>query len=289
MSAPALFAFVQVEVPWVLGPADGRYIVRGHAGEPEHVLVIGTLAAPVRRRGPLGRRRSRRPQPVAPSASPATAIATRATLIGARPLAQPGERWLRDADLQAEAARGIAVLNSVLHAQRIATADPGVGALTHARMLAVRVGVGAGEQVAEGRWASAALVPPPDPGRGSRTTGLRPTERLAAMLAGRDVALACEELTLRARADADAGRWRDCAFQLRAAYDAALAELLPWGGQADIDDRLGELGELRGGVDAAAAAALQGGLDDDGIATLAQALTRLEAALRARTNAQLGT
>ena len=61
------------------------------------------------------------------------------------------------------------------------------------------------------------------------------------MLAGRDVALACEELTLRARADADAGRWRDCAFQLRAAYDAALAELLPWSGQADIDERLAEL------------------------------------------------
>lgn len=288
MSAPALFAFVQVEVPWVLGPADGRYIVRGHAGEPEYVLVIGTLAAPVRHRGPLARRRSRRPQPVAPSPAPATAIATRATLIRARPLTEPGERWLREADLQAEADRGIVVLNGVLHAQRIATADPTVGAVTHARTLAVRVGVGAGEQVAEGRWASAALVPPPAPGRGSRTAGLRPTERLAAMLAGRDVALACEELTLRARADADAGRWRDCAFQLRAAYDAALAELLPWGGQADIDERLAELGELRGSVADAADAAREGGLGDERIAAIAQALTRLEAALRARTNAQLG-
>lgn len=288
MSAPALFAFVQVEVPWVLGPADGRYIVRGHAGEPEYVLVIGTLAAPVHRRGPLARRSARRARPVAPSSAPATAIATRATLIGARPLTMPGERWLREADLQAEADRGITVLNRVLHAQRIATADPAVGALTHARTIAVRVGVGAGEQVAEGRWTGAALVPPPAPGRGSRTAGLRPTERLAAMLAGRDVALACEELTLRARADADAGRWRDCAFQLLAAYDAALAELLPWGGQADIDERLAELAELRPSVAGAADAAREGGLEDERIAALAQALARLEAALRARTNAQLG-
>ncbi len=287
MSAPALFAFVQVEVPWILGPADGRYIVRGHAGEPEYVLVIGTLGAPVRRR-PLGRRRAARPRPIPPSATPATAIATRATLIGARPLAEPGERWLRDADLQAEADRGIAVLNRVVHAQRIATADPGVTPLTRARALAVRVGVGAGEQVAEGRWASAVLVPPPGEGRGSRVSGLRPTERLAAMLANRDVALACEELTLRARADADAGRWRDCAFQLRAAYDAALTELLPWGGQADIDERLAELAELQPGVAAAADAAREGGIDDDRIQAVSQALARLEAALRARTNAQLG-
>lgn len=287
MSAPALFAFVQVEVPWILGPADGRYIVRGHAGEPEYVLVIRTLAAPVRR-GPLGRRRAGRPRPVAPTSAPATAIASRATLIGARPLAEPGERWLRDADLNAEADRGIAVLNRVLHAQRIATADPGIAPLTRERALAVRVGVGAGEQVADGRWASAAVVPPPAPGRSSRSAGLRPTERLAAMLANRDVALACEELTLRARSDADAERWRDCAFQLRAAYDAALTELVPWSGQADLDERLAELAGLQPGVAAAADAATRGGIDEPQIAAVTQALTRLEAALRARTNAQLG-
>jgi hypothetical protein len=287
VSAPALFAFVQVEVPWVLGPADGRYIVRGHAGEPEHVLVLRTLAAPVAR-GRFGRRRSRRPRPAPPSAAPATAIATRATLIRAKPLAEPGERWLRSADLVAEAGSAVIVLNRVLHAQRIATGDPTVPMVTHARALAVRVGVGGGEQVAEGRWASAVLVPPPVPGRGSRTAGLRPTERLAAILAGRDVTLACEELTLRARIDADADRWRDCAFQLDAAFDAALTELLPWSGQSDIDERLAELGTLRPQVAETAGAALEGGLDDARIATLTQALARLEATLRARTNAQLG-
>ena len=287
MSAPALFTFVQVEVPWILGPADGRYVVRGHAGEPEYVLVIRTLAAPVRR-GPIGRRRTRRPQPVAPSSAPATATASRATLIGARPLSEPGERWLRAADLGTEADRAIAVLNRVLHAQRVATGDPTVAPLTRASALAVRVGVGAGEQVAEGRWAEAALVPPPTTGRTTRSAGLRPTERLSAILSGRDVALACEELTLRARADADAGRWRDCALQLGAALPAALAELVPWSGQTDIDERLAELAQLRAPVDEAADAALQGGLSDAQIAAVTGALNRLEAALRARTNAQLG-
>ena len=287
MSAPALFPFVQVEVPWVLGPSDGRYIVRGHAGEPEHVLVLRTLAAPVAR-GPLRRRRSARPRPVPPSAAPETAVITRATLIHAQPLPEPGERWLRSADLAAEADRAIAVLNRVLHAQRVAAGDPALPMVTRGRVLAIRVGVGAGEQVADGRWASAALVPAPVPGRGSRTAGLRPTERFAAILAGRDVALACEELALRARTDADAARWRDCAFQLRVAFDAALAELLPWSGQSDLDARIAELRELRGAVVDAADAALEGGLDDARIAVLTNALTRLEAALRARTNAQLG-
>ena len=83
-------------------------------------------------------------------------------------------------------------------------------------------------------------------------------------------------------------RWRETAFQLRAAYDAALAELLPWGGQADIDERLAELRGLQPAVVGAAETACQGGLDDAQIATVTQALTRLEAALRARTNAQLG-
>jgi hypothetical protein len=282
--APALFPFVQVEVPWALGPPDGRYIVRGHAGEPQHVLVIGTVAAPVRRRS----RRRRRVTPAAPASPPATAVATRATLIAARPLSEPGEAWLRRADVDDEADRALAVLEQILHAHRLATGDPATVTVTRTRALAVRVGVGDGEQVAEGRWASAVLVEPPAPGRMSRTAGLRPTERLAAILAGRDVTLACEALTIRARSDATAGRWRDAAFQLQAALRAAGAELVPWSGQADIDERIAELSELAPTVDDAVAAALRGGLSGAQIEACEHALARLEAALRARTNAQLG-
>ena len=92
---------------------------------------------------------------------------------------------------------------------------------------------------------------------------LRPQERLAAILGGRDVALACEELTLRARLDADAGRWREAAFQLRVALEATIAELGPWSGQGDIAERIAELTELREAVGGAANAALEGGLDDE--------------------------
>ena len=136
---------------------------------------------PRSRAGRCRRRRSARPRPVPPSAAPETAVITRATLIRAQPLPEPGERWLRSADLAAEADRAIAVLNRVLHAQRVAAGDPALPMVTRGRVLAIRVGVGAGEQVADGRWASAALVPAPVPGRGSRTAGLRPTERFAAI------------------------------------------------------------------------------------------------------------
>jgi len=283
--APALFSFVQVEVPWILGPPDGRYVVRGHAGTPEHVLVVSTLSAPVAR---AGRLRGRRRHPEMASPPPARAIATRATLIGAQPLAEPGERWLAAADAEAEADRAIAALNRVLHAQRLAAADPAVRPVDRAHALAVRVGVGAGEQVADGRWSQALLVPAPAPPRRLRSGGLQPVERLAAVLAGRDVLLAAEELALRARADAESERWRECALQLRAALDAALAELVPWSGQGDIDDRLAELHELRDPIGEAAGAALEGGLQDEQVAVVAHALARLEAALRARTAVHLG-
>jgi hypothetical protein len=248
------------------------------------VLVVSTLSAPVTRR----RVRSRRARIEPPGAGPSSAVASRATLIGAQPLAQPGERWLAAVDLQAHADRAISAINRVLGAQRLAAADSAVRPVDRTHALVVRVGVGAGEQVAEGRWAQAVSVPPPAAPRRSRGAGLHPVERLAAVLAGRDVLLATEELTLRARSDADAERWRECALQLRAALEAARAELVPWSGQGDIDERLAELADLSGDVGAAAGAALEGGLDDEQIAGIEHALGRLEAALRARTAVQLG-
>ena len=112
---------------------------------------------------------------------------------------------------------------------------------------------------------------------------LRPQERLAALLAGRDVALACEELALRARLDLDQGRQREAALQLAAALDAALAELEGWRGTAA--DRRAHRGAARhrAAVDAAARAALEGGLQAEHIEAVEAALGRLEATLRART------
>jgi hypothetical protein len=116
--------------------------------------------------------------------------------------------------------------------------------------------------------------------RTRRAAALRPQERLAALLGGRDAPLAAEELALRARIDLDAGRRREAALQLRIALECGLAELEPW--REQLGERLEELRGARGAVGDAANAALQGGIDDGTAEEVERVLTRLEAALRAR-------
>jgi hypothetical protein len=274
------FRFVQLELPWDLGPPAGRYILRGHAGEPEHVLVLQPVGAHRERR-----RRMRRRRRAAPGPAPTTVRVTRATLIAADPLPddEAAARWLGAADLEAQALAAVAVLNGVLHAQRIVRADPFVREIALEQALVVRVGVGAGEEVADGRWADARVLPPPALPRSERRVGaLRPQERFAALLSGRDVALAAEELTLRARLDLDRGRTREAALQLRVALEAAVAELQAWSHRADLAERIAELRDQRPAVAAAANRALEGGLDPEQIADVERVVGRLEAALAAR-------
>ena len=253
-------------------------MVRGHAGEPTHVVVLATQGAPQRH---LLRRR--RPEPARREPPPAPVATARATLIAARPFDHPGqaERWLDEADGEAEARAATAVLNRLLHLHRAAAADPTVREVAPGQALVARVGIGAGEQVADGRWVRAFELPV---ARSSRRGGeaRRADQRLAALLAGRDAALACEELALRARADLSAGRHREAALQLRVALAAALGELVPWAQRGDLADRLAELRALAPTAEAAAQAALQGGLDDRTTADVERVLGRLEAALRVR-------
>ncbi len=277
---------MQFEYPWPLGPADGRYTIREHLGEtPSHVLVMRTLGAPQRR---LLARRSGRGRAVdaPPDPPPEPVVTTRATLVDTAALDghEAASRWLAGADLATVAGAALARLNRVLHAHRIATADPHTREVALAQALAVRVAFGASERVAEGRWDRARELPRPQVSARARTrrAALRPQERLAALLAGRDVALACEELTLRVRLDVDAGRLREAALGLRIALDAALSELEPWRDAAGLAGRLVELRERRDAVGAIAGVALQRGLDDDQIAVVVSALGRVEAALRAR-------
>ncbi|HWI72144.1 MAG TPA: hypothetical protein VNT55_09325 [Baekduia sp.] len=286
MDAPApgsRFRFVQLELPWALGPADGRYVLRGHAGEPEHVLVLETVGTPPRRRR-LSRRAARARRVESGQAPPALAPLTVATLVAAAPLGGEDEAvaWLEAADLVAEVARAVDVLNGVLHAERVVRADPFVREIAPAQALAIRVGVGRGEEVAEGEWTDARLVPSAAIAPPRRDRALRPNERFAALLAGRDVALAAEELTLRARLDLDRGRTREAALQLRIALEAALAELQAWSHHEELASRLAALRAERPAVGAAANRALEGGLDAEQIDDLARVLGRLEAALAAR-------
>jgi hypothetical protein len=282
VSSSRRFRFVQFEFAWPLGPDPGRYSIREHLGEGiRWILVLRVLGAPQRRL--LPRRHRARDTPAGPPPSPV--VTSRATLVDTAALdgREAAERWLRGADLDALAADGLARLNRVLHAQRVVTADPSTREVALSRAIVVRVGYGDGEHVADGRWERALELPSGRERSEPRRVSLRPQERLAAVLAGRDPVLACEELVLRARGDLDAERWREAALQLGVALDAALAELEPWRVQAGLGARLDELEGRRAEVQAAAAAALQGALEPGQLETVRAVLGRVAAALRART------
>jgi hypothetical protein len=309
-----LFVFIQLEFPWALGPADGRYLVRREIdNEPEHVVVLGTLAAGRQLAGAPGasiggppllwRRKRTRPQPTGPE--PAPVPTTRATVIDPVSLSAESQAraWLAELDREREVQAASAVVNRVIHAHRIAAADPHVHEISPAQALVIRAGWGEGEQVADGRWLHARALPWPTHARGAgggrrprrdRSWALRPQERLAALLGGRGKTLLCEEITLRARADLDAGRLAHAALELDRAHALAVRELRDEGRQ-DLAIRIGELEHLQPGVRAQAQAAQAGATDTTAASAsaatgqtldedvLTHALERVEAALRART------
>jgi hypothetical protein len=312
-----LFTFVQMELPWELGPADGRYLLRKHSAasdelEPEYVVVLSTVGA--ERRGLLARRtRTRR---VGPEPEAAAVPVTRATVVDPVALSaeSQAQAWLRELDPEREAQMATDVLNRVLFAHRIAGAAAHVHEVSPLQALVLRAGFGEGEHVAEGLWTSARELLLSDKRSHRRASVLRPQERLAAILSGRGGQLLCEELVLRARLDLDSGRLALAAIELERAYAAALAEL----GEEpreDLRERIEELRKLQPGVARAAhavlpaetpavapsnghpqppspsspapAPAVQGPLDASTSApdtqTVRHALERVEAALRART------
>jgi hypothetical protein len=281
-----LFSFVQFEFPRALGPADGRYVVREDPGaSASHVLVLRTLGAPERRR--LVRRR---PRPVEPEPAPVPVATTRATVIGAagHDAEVAADRWLDGARAAPEdaLAGGLRVLNRALHAHAVASGDPLAVEVRPEHALVARLGWGRGEQVADGRWAEAVEVPYRPPKR-RRAEALRPQERLAALLGGRDRPLAAELLALRARLDLDQGREREAALQLRVALEAGIAELEDDPHAERLAPRLAELRDQRTAVGDAANVALADLLDPTTREAIAHALERLEAALRARALATL--
>ncbi len=193
--------------------------------------------------------------------------------------------WLDRAG-ESELEAGLAVLNRALHAYRIASADPHAHGVGRHDTLVARLGYGAGEQVADGLWTDARELI--DAARRRRRRIPAAQARLAALLTGRQAALACEELALRARLDLDEGRDRAAALQVLAALDAALAELPASAVAAELADRVRELRTLHDGVAAAARAVLERPLDATERGTTAFALGRIEAALRARAAALPG-
>jgi len=229
--------------------------------------VLGTLGAPERRR-----LKGRRPREVE-EAGPEPVPTHRATVVRPEPFASRDEAaaWLASlrGDEEALAAAvevALGVLNRALRARRAATADPWLADVSAERALVARIGYGRGEAVAEGRFGEAVELQRAGARRVKRSMEA-PDERFAALLGGREQALAGEELVLRARADVEAGRPREAALQLRVALEALIAELP---GAETLHEWRGPVGEL-------ANAALRGDPDGD---TLSEALAALEAALR---------
>src|SRR5271157_1975388 len=99
-----------MEFPWVLGPPEGRYLLRaGQDAEPERVVVLGSLGAP---RLPLGRHGAARGRPSmrerwaergggrAATPEAAAVSTTRATVVDPVSLSAENQAraWLADLD-----------------------------------------------------------------------------------------------------------------------------------------------------------------------------------------------
>ncbi|HET9163782.1 MAG TPA: hypothetical protein VFN89_10125 [Solirubrobacterales bacterium] len=277
---------MQFELPGELGVPDGRYLARDEIGE--RVLVIETIGAP-----PPPRRRRRRPKQADARADPAPLPLTRVTAIRAHEpfeSSEDAERWLGETLAAEEASdtavgEALALLNRMLHAHAVASADPFGSELRVERAAAVRIGHGSGKEVAAGRFTAAKEID----ARGSaasqrrrRDEELRPQERLAAVIGGREDLDACETLILRARADLDAGRRREAALQLRVGLEAMLVELANALADSGHEQDMAELQSRRGEAGEAANTALRGDLSLDEERSVAELAEICERVLRRR-------
>ena len=255
------------------------------AGGAESVLVLQKVGAPA-----AGGRRRRKPRRPEPEAAPLTL--TRVTAI--RAFARFGSeeaaaRWLQEA-LEAEDTievlvdEALELLNHALHAQALASADPhSRQSLSAEGAERVLIGFGSGEETAAGRFRDAREVDAgPRSSRRRREEELRPQERVAAILGGRERSDACETLLLRARADLDAGREREAALQLRVGLEALLAELRGALGDPGHEEDMGTLEARRGEAGEAANEAIEGELGRERRLQVEELLEISERVLRRR-------
>lgn len=251
---------MQFEFPGTLSMPDGRYLARGDDGQ--QVLVVETVGGP-----PPPRRRRRRPREAAATDPEALPLSRVTVVWAAEPFEANSEakRWVEEAvasedSIDTTVAEGIGLLNRALHAHAAASADPLGTELRAEQAVTVRIGHGSGKEVAAGRFSMAREVDVRGTGASRRRRQddeLRPQERLAAILGGREHIDACETLVLRARADLDAARYREAALQLRIALEALLVELDGALADPGHDEDMGELTGRKGVAGEVANAALQ--------------------------------
>jgi hypothetical protein len=283
---PKLFGFAQLDFAGLLAVGDGRYVLRD--GERERVLVLETLGAP-----PPTRRRRRRAKEADSEAEPPTLPLTRTTLVRAfEPFSTTEEalRWVESSVVEEETVdrlleEAIGALNLALHGHAVASANPLPQAMTPHLAVAIRIGYGSGPEVADGEFSAAREIDV-RAGGGSRrqrhAEEMRPQERLAAALGGRERFDACETLLLRARADLDAGRTREAALQLRVGLEALLAELPDAVADPGHDEDMATIESRRQEAGDLANAALTGDLDPTQLQVVDELLSTCERVLRRR-------
>lgn len=154
-----------------------------------------------------------------------------------------GSAWLKE--MMSSGGRGAEevrtatrIVNRALSALRAGARDPLVQDIGATRALAVRIGHGTGDELAECRWTEAKEVARP---RRGRLDDVEAQSRVAAVLAGRDEVHPAETLMLRARLDAQQGRREEAVYGLRAAR-AALKDR-PAARQKDLLEELSSIEE----------------------------------------------
>lgn len=245
------------------------------------MLVVQVEGAPPPPRRRFGRAR---PKPAEPGSERAQVPLTTLTAIRAEELGgeETAAAWLEglrsdEEARDAELAAALGLVNRAVHAHRAAVLDPSIPDVAPDRALAIRIGYGEGEPLADGRFARAIEVPLGT--RPRRGEALRPQERLAAVLGGRDRVAACELLLIRARADLDAGRARECALQVRVGLEALLAERFAFAAPGQDED-LAVLDARRSVTGVAAGEALLGELTIERAAEVAETLRLCERVMR---------
>jgi len=274
--------FVQLEFPWRLGPADGRYLVRSAPErDPDHIVALEGTEREARRAWIQWWQ----------SPGPRTMVRlSRVTVIDTRPKdAERANAWLSEAEdgRASETVReAIAVVNRVLRAQRAAAVDPSVHDVRAEQTVRIMVGYGSPDAVSTGQASKTAELP-----RGVeldavrraarlRTEGLDPSTRFARLLSGGDYPLMCEELLLRARSDLDNGRHGAATLMTHLALEAVSAELSD---DPDVSrDDLEQIASWRDTVGAAAEPALEDTVPGDVLVGLGGALDDVEQLLRRR-------
>lgn len=316
LKASNLFPFTQFHFASRLGPDDGTYTVRSPAGGGAQltagptVVIFATVGAPSYELRPrrIRRRRAGKPQTSrngldlegSRSAARNRVTVTRPEAFASKDAAASWLRQLsKDEDQrEVEVEFGLAAINRVLGAYRIAAADPYAIEVDRSSPFSARIGYGAGHAITAGSWDEALLAPPGRTKRAKRIEVLHPQVRVAALLAGRERALVGEELVLRARLDLDHGRPRQAALQLDTGLEALLLELgddvaaaagedasKSEAGRARADAQREDIASLRDAVaelENAADRALTGDLGPEAQERLAEVLGRCERVLRRR-------